>query len=99
MAVMAEIRRVVARPRARLLDAERRFFDAYSRGGSHDPRSLVIPLDYFVRQDVRKALEAWVAGERGLDERALERAWRAAADPVADAGRFYRNLAHFVSLV
>lgn len=99
MAMMADFKRVLSRPRTRLLEAERRFFDAYSRGGSHDPRDLVVPIDYFAVAAVKRALEAWARGEATLNEHALEMAWRARAGPEADRTQFYRNLAHYLSLV
>lgn len=81
----------------RFLDAERRFFDAYCRGGDHDPRELVVPMGFFTHPDVARAIRAWECG-RELDERALGAAW-SRLYPDSEPSRFYRNLAHFAGLL
>lgn len=93
--------RAMVRPtsgaRRRLLEAERRFFDAYSRGGDRDRRDLVIPIDFFARPWVASVLLEWARGAV-LDIDAIEREWRR-GDTRGDPTAFYRNLAHYVSLV
>lgn len=87
--VLASATRAALHPfrRRRLVEAERRFFDDYGRGGARQGRELVIPLDYFTRREVVAALDAG-------DAQALEREWRRAS-PQGDAHVFRENLRHF----
>lgn len=86
--------------RRRLLDTERRFFDAYGRGGEQRGRPLVVPSDFFVREATASVLRAWAATGGALDVAALEQAWRQRRDASeADAAHLRENLTHFACLL
>lgn len=85
-------------PERRLRDAERRFYDAYCRGGAARHRELVLPLDFFSRPPVREAILTWIRSGEEPVASDLESAWRDDASP-EERVAFYENIARFFTLL